>query len=138
MKKQKTKNEIRTHFIGLNKVGDHYELSTYNRDLKEFITISSQFNDGVKALGKLNELMDKYDFENIEFIDSLLNIFRETIFIAEYGEETRKHHLKSFNKDFAYTIGEKCVNCCGTQISSTDFMRLKMFLPKDHLMKLGD
>lgn len=126
-------NEELTKIIGLEKSTEDsrvvYSLNVYVREISKHIKIKSLFNDGVKLLGELNELMEKFGIENLNFLDSILSVLRENVCITEYGEKTRHHWLKYFNKDYAYKI-----SCSSKEISSTDFERLKMFLPKENVL----
>lgn len=128
----------KTKVIGLEKFADKdgrafYRLAVYVREIGEYIEIKSEFNDGIKLLGRLNELMEKFGIENLDLLDSILSVLRENVSIIEYGEKTRHHWLKYFNKDYAFRIS---VGSGGStkEISSTDFERLKMFLPKENVL----
>lgn len=125
----------KTKIIGLEKFIDEdgrafYRLSMYAKEVNKHLEFKSEFNDGVKLLGRLNELMEKFGIENLDFLDSILSVLRENVCITEYGEKTRHHWLKYFNKDYAYFIN---VGGSSREISSTDFERLKMFLPKENV-----
>lgn len=124
----------KTNIIGLEKFADKdgrafYRLAVYVREIDKHIEIKSEFNDGVKLLGRLNELMEKFGIENLDLLDSILSVLRENVRITEYGEKTRHHWLKYFNKDYAFKISGST-----REISSTDFERLKMFLPKENVL----
>ena len=130
-------NKEKTKIIGLEKITDedgrvHYLMNVYVKDIGKHVEIKSWFDDGVKLLGRLNELMEKFDIENLDFLDSVLSLLRDNVCITEYAEKTRHHMLKYFNKDFAFRLS---VGADGStkEISSTDFERLKMFLPKENV-----
>lgn len=95
---------------------------------------TSKFDDTVKLLGRLSELMEKYDIKNLDFLDSLLELFRSKLKAIEYGDETRFHFLKYFNTDFAFFLGTS--PNCAVEIGATDYERLKMFLPKENQIKM--
>jgi len=146
MKTKSSREDTRITFLQkeIDKEGKYHYILTcqnlYQREItnKTGDTIwyekTSDFNEPVRLLGRLSELMEKYDIQNLDFLDSLLELFRNKIVIIEHGDKTRFHHLKYFNSDYAFHFGTS-VNCAA-EISATDFERLKMFLPKQQHIKI--
>lgn len=92
--------------------------------------IPDDFDEHVRLLGQLSEIMEKYGIKKLCFLESILRIFKEHAKIIEYGDDTRNHFLEYYDEDYAYFIGsyEK-------KISSDDFQRLKIFLDPSHVEK---
>lgn len=138
MNKKTENNRQDTNIIFLKKEmiegKKHYVLTLQHIKDKEgkdiWFELDDRWNEAIQILGRLNDLMDKYGITNLDLLDSILSIFKENICIRQYGDKTRNHWLKHFNKDYAFVLKTKYGE---PQISATDFQRLKMFLPKENV-----
>lgn len=112
---------------------NHYVLTLQHIKDKEgneiWFELDERWNEPVKLLGKLNDLMEKYGFISLDFLDSILSLFKERIVIRELDEKFKFHNLKYFNSYYAYEVVFR--NC--KSISQIDFDRLRMFLPKENI-----
>lgn len=135
--KKENKRE-NTNIIFLKKEKDkdgknHYVLTLQHTKDKEgkdiWFELDEKWNEPVRILGRLNDLMEKYGFVNLDFLDSILSLFKERIVVRELDEKTKFHCLKYFNSHYAYeVVFQNCNN-----ISNADFDRLRMFLPKKNI-----
>lgn len=137
-KKKKENNRKDTNIIFLEKQKDedgesHYVLTLQHTKDKEgkdiWFELDERWSEAVRLLGKLNDLMDKYGFISLDFLDSILSLFKRKIRIRELDEKNKFHCLKHFNSYYAYEVIVECPN----QISNEDFDRLRMFLPKESI-----